>query len=142
ELEAIPQPGTRRGRPQPSELEVDGIGVAEPPARPEYLAPMVGRDREMALLRTVYERVASERRPHLVTIYGEAGVGKTRLVEEFASWTVSLDEPPLVIGGRCLPYGDGVTYWPLAEILKGLSGVLDSDPPEIALAGIPRAADP
>jgi class 3 adenylate cyclase/tetratricopeptide (TPR) repeat protein len=120
--------------------------VAEPGAvrRAEpglHRTPMVGRDRELALLQSVFERSVKERRPHLVTIYGEAGVGKTRLVEEFATWTVDLAEPPLVISGRCLPYGEGVTYWPLAEILKGLAGVLDSDASDVALARIHRAAD-
>ena len=136
ELEAIPHPGTRRGRPTPSELELEGIGLAEPPARPAHLAPMVGRDREMALLRTVYERVASERRPHLVTIYGEAGVGKTRLVEEFEAWTGALADPPRVVRGRCLPYGEGVTYWPLAEILKEHADVFDDDTSDDALRKI------
>jgi class 3 adenylate cyclase/tetratricopeptide (TPR) repeat protein len=116
------------------------LDAFEAPARGAHHAPMVGREREIALLRSTYERVASERRPHLVTIYGEAGVGKTRLVEEFAEWAGGLAEMPLTVRGRCLPYGEGITYWPLAEILKDHSGVLDDDPPEVALGKVGEAA--
>jgi hypothetical protein len=94
---------------------------------------MVGRDEELALLQAVFHRAASEGRPNLVTIYGDAGVGKSRLTAEFLTWAESLDTSPIVVRGRCLPYGDGVTYWPLAEILKARSGVLDTDPPHVAL---------
>jgi tetratricopeptide (TPR) repeat protein len=97
---------------------------------------MVGRDREVAVLRTLYERASSEARPHLVTVYGEAGVGKSRLARELAAWMAGTTPPSTVAVGRCLPYGEGVTYWPLAEILKRESGVLDSDPPELALEKI------
>jgi class 3 adenylate cyclase/tetratricopeptide (TPR) repeat protein len=100
---------------------------------PGLTAPMVGRDTELDLLRSVYERVARERRPHLVTLYGDAGVGKSRLTREFLAGAERADPSPLVLAGRCLPYGDGVTYWPLAEILKGHAGILDTDPPELAV---------
>ena len=93
-------------------------------------APLVGRDAEMALLDTLYDRVTRERRPNLVSIYGDPGVGKSRLVAEFLQRRERTDDPPLILSGRCLPYGDCVTYWPLAEILKGLAGVFDTDPPE------------
>ncbi len=104
--------------------------VSTPPRGvPGLSAAMVGRDAELELLASMVARVAIERRPHLVTIYGEPGVGKSRLTQEFlASATEGR-----VVRGRCLPYGDGVTYWPLAEILKGVAGVLDSDPPQVAL---------
>jgi class 3 adenylate cyclase/tetratricopeptide (TPR) repeat protein len=113
-------------------------GGSERDARgvPGLHAPMIGRDGEMAMLTGVAQRVARERRPHLVTIYGEAGVGKSRLVRELVEWLQTGDPPPLVLRGRCLPYGDGITYWPLAEILKGHAGVLDTHPPATALARI------
>ena len=94
---------------------------------------MVGRERELTLLRSVYERVAEEHRPNLVTVYGEAGVGKSRLTREFLDWTAQQVQAPTIVRGRCLPYGDGVTYWPLAEILKGHANVLDTDPPGLVL---------
>ena len=107
---------------------------------PGLRAPMVGRDQEMQLLRSVYRVAADERRPNLVTIFGEPGVGKSRLTHEFTSWVGSADPPARVMRGRCLPYGEGVTYWPLAEILKGYAGVFDTDPPEVVLEKIRSAA--
>ena len=70
---------------------------------------MVGRDAELDVLRSVFQRVAADRRPLLVTIYGDAGVGKSRLTREFLEWTDGLPTPPVVLRGRCLPYGDGIT---------------------------------
>jgi class 3 adenylate cyclase len=96
-------------------------------------APIVGRREESELLQTLYRRMTADGRPHLVTIYGEAGVGKSRLVGEFRTWTEALERPPEIVHGRCLSYGEGVTYWPLAEILKRHAGVLDSDSPDAAV---------
>jgi class 3 adenylate cyclase/tetratricopeptide (TPR) repeat protein len=116
-------------------LVIDETGGSERGV-PGLRAPMVGRDREMALLRSVYDRVAEERRPSLVTVYGEPGVGKSRLTHEFLEWAALEAHAPTVVRGRCLPYGEGVTYWPLAEILKGHADVLDTDPPELVLEKI------
>jgi class 3 adenylate cyclase len=103
---------------------------------PGLRAPMVGRDRELELLRSLYQRSAEEGQPNFVTIYGDPGVGKSRLVAEFVGWATRQEPSPTVVRGRCLPYGDGVTYWPLAEILKGLANVRDTDPTELALERI------
>ena len=104
---------------------------------PGLHAPMVGRDEELSLLLTMFRRSATEGRPNLVTIYGDAGVGKSRLTSEFLLRAER--DGATVVRGRCLPYGEGITYWPLAEILKGYAGVLDSDPPELALEKIRKA---
>jgi tetratricopeptide (TPR) repeat protein len=106
---------------------------------PGFHAPMVGRDAELDVLRSVYERADHEGRPHLVTIYGEAGVGKSRLTREFLSWVAARDPAPTTLVGRCLPYGDGITYWPLAEILKSYASILDSDPTELAIEKVRKA---
>jgi len=99
-------------------------------------APMVGRDAEMELLHTMFRRSASERRPHVVTIYGEPGVGKSRLTYEFVRRAEAYADAPVVVRGRCLPYGDGITYWPLSEILRAVAGIADTDPPTVALSKI------
>ena len=85
-------------------------------------APMVGRDQELALLITLAGRVAEERAPQVVTLLGVAGVGKTRLLDELAGRV-----PARVLRGRCIPYGEGVAYWPLAEVAKAEAGIFDSD---------------
>jgi class 3 adenylate cyclase len=106
-----------------------------------YRTKMVGRTGELAMVRSLFDRCIVDRRPQLVTVYGDAGVGKTRFVEEFARGTEGLLEPPLVISGRCLPYGEGVTYWPLAEILKSQAGILDTDPPDLALEKVHKVGE-
>jgi class 3 adenylate cyclase/tetratricopeptide (TPR) repeat protein len=118
----------------------DGVEGAERGV-PGIRAPMVGRDEEMALLRSVFQRVKAEDRPNLVTIYGDPGVGKSRLTREFVEWAERSEPAPTLLTGRCLPYGEGVTYWPLAEILKTHAGVLDSDPSDRALARIRDLVD-
>ena len=79
-------------------------------------APMVGRARELQLLTDAWEQVVAERTCRLFTVLGGAGVGKSRLVAEFLA---SLDGG-LVVRGRCLPYGEGITYWPVIEVVKEL----------------------
>jgi len=108
---------------------------------PGLHAPMVGRDQELTLLRTIYERTVAEGRPNLVTIYGDPGVGKSRLTSEFVAWAEGRNPRPRPVRGRCLPYGDGITYWPLAEILKSLAHVLDTDTSEEVLGKIEVACD-
>ena len=77
--------------------------------------PMVGREREMAVLQAAFERSIEEEACVLVTVLGSPGVGKSRLVYEFL---VGARERALVMRGRCLPYGEGITWWPVAELLR------------------------
>jgi class 3 adenylate cyclase/tetratricopeptide (TPR) repeat protein len=103
--------------------------------------PFVGRSEEAALLRATYRRCAGEPSVQLVTVLGEPGVGKSRLIQEFAE---DLDAQPDLIRwrqGRCLPYGDGVGYWPLSEIVKAEAGILESDGPEDAQAKLARSVE-
>jgi class 3 adenylate cyclase len=93
----------------------------------------VGRDAELAALAGAYRQVVGQAMPHVVTISGEAGVGKTRLIREFWEALGSESPEPLRRTGRCLPYGQGITYWALGEILKEHFGILESDPPETLL---------
>ncbi len=78
----------------------------------------VGRDSELDLLAATYRRAAAHDEPHLVTIVGEPGVGKTRLVREL--WGVLAEEQPAPLRrtGRCIAYGDGITYWALGEVVR------------------------
>jgi class 3 adenylate cyclase len=91
----------------------------------------VGREAELGRLQEAYGAVAAGGRPQLVTILGDAGVGKTRLVRELWEWFAAQDAPPLRRTGRCLSYGQGITYWPLAEVLKEHFGILEGDPPQV-----------
>jgi class 3 adenylate cyclase/tetratricopeptide (TPR) repeat protein len=86
-------------------------------------APLIGRDDELRLLVDSHRKVASEQRAALVTIYGAAGVGKSRLVAEFVE-TIGADR---VRRGRCLPYGEGITFWPIVEILQADAGIIALD---------------
>jgi class 3 adenylate cyclase/tetratricopeptide (TPR) repeat protein len=132
-----------RGKEQPVPaviLEDEAPEVSERGV-PGLRAPMIGRDQELALLRTVCARVVAEGRPHLITIYGDPGVGKSRLVREFLSESFGEKATPRVVVGRCLPYGEGITYWPLAEILKTHAGILDTDPTETVLAKIEASCE-
>jgi class 3 adenylate cyclase len=90
----------------------------------------VGRDEELEALQEAYRRVATERQPHLVTVLGEAGVGKTRLAREFWGWLATQDQAPLRRAGRCLSYRQATTYWALAEVLKEHFGLREDDGPE------------
>ena len=78
-------------------------------------ASFVGRERELALLREAWGRVREEQCCELVTVVGEAGVGKSRLVAEALAGVEAA-----IVRGRCLPYGEGITYWPVVEVLKQL----------------------
>ena len=90
----------------------------------------VGRDEQLNLLRAAYRRAVAESHPVLVTIVGDAGVGKTRLVRELWEQLADGRPEPLRRTGRCLAYGQGITYWPLGEVLKEHLEILESDPPE------------
>ena len=85
----------------------------------------VGRDRELARLLEVFERAATEQRMELVTIVAGAGMGKSRLVRELASRIQA--KGVQWRKGRCLPYGDGISFWALAEIVKSSAGIVETD---------------
>jgi class 3 adenylate cyclase/tetratricopeptide (TPR) repeat protein len=101
---------------------------------------LVGRERELDILHTLYTSTVSEKRPRLVTVLGLPGIGKSRLTEEFIGAVLSDiirtgDEArpaPAVHTGGCLPYGEGITYWPLREVLWAAAGITLDDPAAIA----------
>jgi class 3 adenylate cyclase/tetratricopeptide (TPR) repeat protein len=116
--------------------------------REQQRTTFVGRADESATLRQVFRKMEEYRdqlaragSPQLVTVIGEPGVGKTRLIREFSGF---IDELPDLIRfrqGRCLPYGDGVGFWAFGEIVKAQAGILDSDDPEEAGAKLAVAVD-
>jgi predicted ATPase/class 3 adenylate cyclase len=97
---------------------LDGVGD-DGRRPPGPIAELIGRSRELERLRAAFERVAGARSPEMVTVVGAAGIGKSRLVRAFLE---DIDGRATVLAGRCLPYGEGITYWPLAEIVRRLAG--------------------
>jgi class 3 adenylate cyclase len=104
-----------------------GIDVVQ-----ESRTPLVGRDDDMAALAAALERAIDRRAVQLVTLVGVPGIGKSRLVWELFRLVDARSELITWRQGRCLPYGDGVTYWALGEMLKSQAGMLDSDGAELA----------
>jgi DNA-binding SARP family transcriptional activator/tetratricopeptide (TPR) repeat protein len=98
----------------------------------EQRTPLVGRQRELDLLRSALTRVWEERAPQLVTLVGAPGIGKSRLVFELFTSIEQARELVTWRQGRCLPYGDGVSFWALGEAFKAQAGILESDTPEQA----------
>jgi class 3 adenylate cyclase len=97
--------------------------------RPDPAAtPLVGREDEIELLRLIYRRAARERAPELVTIIGEAGIGKTRLAAELTGELQARPDPPRVLVGRNPPYGRGIAFWALGEILRDAAGAPEEAP--------------
>ena len=98
---------------------------------------MLGRETELRVLREAFERVAYERSPQRVVVLGAAGIGKTRLAREVAG---ALSERATVLVGRCLPYGEGIAFWALGEIVRQLAAGADPRTAlERRLAPDPRA---
>lgn len=93
-------------------------------------SPMVGRQRERTLVRQAFERCAGDQACQLFTVLGSAGVGKSRFVLEFIR---EAEKDARVVSGRCLSYGEGITYWPLTEAVKEAAAIVDDDSRERAV---------
>jgi class 3 adenylate cyclase len=124
------EPVTVKGKVEPipiwlAEAPRSRFGVA---VEEEAGSLFVGRSAELNMLTEAFERALARRSPQMVTIAGEPGVGKTRLVREFRS---QIDERSDLVWwreGRCLPYGEGVTFWALSEVVKAQAGILEAEP--------------
>jgi hypothetical protein len=119
-----------KGEPVPAWRLVGVEEAGHRRARPQE-APLVGRDRPLRMLQDAFSAAVEERVCHLFTILGAAGVGKSRLVEEFVG---GLGDQAAVATGRCLAYGSGITYWPVAEALRDALGIREAN--EDAQAGL------
>ena len=95
-------------------------------------SPFVGREVEQQLLRGLLERCTRDSSTQLVTLVGEPGVGKSRLVAELAAHVDSLTEVVTWRQGRCLPYGEGITFWALGEVVKAHAGIYETDSSAVA----------
>ena len=107
-----------------------GVGRSEAITRRMDL-PVVGRDEELGRLLEAFDRALGSSHCEVVTVLGQAGIGKTRLIEEFVR---HVGERALVLRGRCLSYGEGITFWPIAEALRQAAGILPDDQEEEARA--------
>ena len=99
------------------------------------VAPYVGREEELELLENAYARAVRDRRAHLVTIFGDPGMGKSRLAREFFAGL----ERTTVLAGRSLPFGEGLAYRPLAEMVQAAAGISPDDSPEEAFEKLREA---
>jgi class 3 adenylate cyclase/tetratricopeptide (TPR) repeat protein len=101
--------------------------VGAPAERPVTSAPIVGRDRELAVVASIWDRAVTERRPHLVTLLGPPGIGKSRLAREISA---SIDgRGGRVLRGRCYPYDTQAAYGAFGQQVRRLVGAFEQDPP-------------
>ena len=117
------------------------LGMREPASghASRFDSPMVGRERERRRLHDAFEQAGADRSCQLFTILGAAGVGKSRLVQEFVD---AVAGEALIGRGRCLPYGDGITYWPVLESVWELAGLEDTASAEENLAKLASLLEP
>jgi class 3 adenylate cyclase/tetratricopeptide (TPR) repeat protein len=108
-------PLSAKGKSEPLVAYRLSAVAADGPAR-RHAAPMIGRERQRALLAGAFAHVVSDRSCHLFTVLGAAGVGKSRLAQEFLT-----DVDATMVSGRCLSYGEGISYWPVTEVVKQLA---------------------
>jgi predicted ATPase/class 3 adenylate cyclase len=119
------EPIVAKGKADPvAAWEVVGVKDTSHPTSTDV--PLVGREQELETLRVALLGVRDRSKPALATVIGEPGMGKSRLVHE----TVERAEDATVLWGRCLSYGEGITYWPVAQMVRRAAGILGSDPGE------------
>jgi class 3 adenylate cyclase/tetratricopeptide (TPR) repeat protein len=104
-------------------------------------APFVGRDREFKLIKELFHDYAAERKAHLVSVTGIAGIGKSRLAWEFYKYFDGIVEQVYWQRGRCLAYGEGVAYWALADMVRMRCGISEDEQPESARPKLQAAVE-
>jgi class 3 adenylate cyclase/tetratricopeptide (TPR) repeat protein len=122
-----------KAEPVPAYRLVRATAAAD--AERSHGTPFVGREEEMGRLSGGLQEAIEHRAAQLVTVVGDAGVGKSRLIREFAGAARAQAQ---LVRGRCLPYGDGITFWPLAEVVREAAGITSEDTPRIATRRIDR----
>jgi class 3 adenylate cyclase/tetratricopeptide (TPR) repeat protein len=138
DVEFIP-PLTLKGKAEPVPayrlVRVGAATAARPVDTTTTATPFVGREAEMGRLGEALADAQAKRGARLITLVGDAGVGKSRLIREFATQAA---KGARVLRGRCLPYGDGITFWPLAEVVREAAAIVGEDTPNIAIRKIRR----
>jgi predicted ATPase/class 3 adenylate cyclase len=123
-------PLTLKGKEDPVEAwRLVSVSAGAPGIARRLDSPIVGRDSELSALREAFEAAAAEGVCRLATVIGEPGLGKSRLALEFLGW---VEDRATVLRGRCLPYGEGITFWPVAEVVREAAGISQSEAPEEA----------
>jgi DNA-binding SARP family transcriptional activator len=111
-------------RPVDGRTAAFGLHAIVPTPSGRERPPIVDREEETAFLRRVLDRTVATRTWHVFTVVGSPGIGKSRLVDEFAAEAA---RSCTVLVGRCLPFGDGVTFWPIVEAVRAAAGIVDDD---------------
>jgi class 3 adenylate cyclase/tetratricopeptide (TPR) repeat protein len=146
QLRSVQGPGGRGSIEAWRPIEAQARTGQEPSGRD---TPFVGRSDESATLRQLFRRVRTAARApgqvdgalQLVTVVGEPGIGKSRLIGAFADHVEELSDLVRWRQGRCLPYGEGVSFWALSEAVKAEAGIMDDDDPAEARAALDAAID-
>jgi class 3 adenylate cyclase len=130
QVEAEPMPPLElKGKAEPVEaFRLISVGNQGPIRRHD--TPLVGRARELHVLEEAFDRANEEQACYLFTLLGTAGVGKSRLVHEFLG---RMRERAQVLRARCLPYGEGITFWPVIELAQAAAGIEQNEPPATAV---------
>jgi class 3 adenylate cyclase len=115
------------------------LAAREAQAADRRAVPLVGRERELDVLDQAFHASVEQSSCRMVTVLGEAGVGKSRLTDAFVDAAVGTAH---VLTGRCLPYGRGITFWPLSEIVRAAAGIRDDDSTEVAMAKLAGLVGP
>ena len=122
------EPVTVKGKAEPLRVwVVEGVREETPGRADDDATPFVGREQERTLLRELFARASQERSLQLVTVVGDPGIGKTRLVGDLRDHVLTQSGPTRWYRGRCLPYGESVTFAPLEEVVREVTGVRRSD---------------
>jgi class 3 adenylate cyclase/tetratricopeptide (TPR) repeat protein len=129
DVEAV-EPLTLKGKAEPvPAYRLLGLRAASTDVFGADGFPLIGRSVEFEALTVAFAEVRRSKGPRLVTLAGDAGVGKSRLIAEFTS---HLGDTARRLRGRCLPYGEGITFWPLADVTRAAAAIDDEDSPEVA----------
>ena len=119
-----------KGKAAPVEAWLALEAALGPAERPAGVGALVGRGQELELMRSFWHRALTEQRPHLITLLGPPGIGKSRLCQEIAALVA--EDGGRIVRGRCLPYEDQPGYQAFSRVARDVSGILESDSPALA----------